>query len=386
MIGLNAAPPEVSNIRASQRIGTKLIDVYYDLADAEGDPCTVAITIYDGTSAIPCFSISGDVGSGIMPGADKHIVWNAGQDWNRRYTTQGKARVVADDAPITPPTATMAFVPSGFSNPGVEIYTSGFFMDKFEVSKALWDEVYGWAVANGYQFSISGVATASNHPVAGISWYDAVKWCNARSEKDGLTPVYYTDLAKTQVYRTGDVVLDNNWVAWDGDGYRLPTRAEWLKAYWGGNYSGFFPWESYGGSWSDHLSGGFANYYDSGNPYQTNGYGTTPVGYFNGSQTPTGPDMANGYGLYDMVGNVGEWNWDRDFTGWYGLVEAQDDNSKGPNTGLGEKRFFSGRYSWSSFSSGNSVSATAVYSYFGSTYNYAGTASTAVGFRCVRSR
>lgn len=186
-LSIQAAPPEVSNIQASQRAGTKLIDVYYDLADSDGDPCTVAITIYDNTTPIPVFSITGDVGPGITSGASKHIVWNAGQDWNRRYTVKGKARIVADDAPIIPPTSSMTFVPAGFSNPGVEIFTSGFFMDKLEVSKSLWDEV---RLGNNQPYDIftnAGVATAADHPITGINWFDAVKWCNARSEMEGLT-------------------------------------------------------------------------------------------------------------------------------------------------------------------------------------------------------
>ncbi len=240
LIALGGAP-EVSNIRASQRAGTKLIDVYYDVTDPENDPVTVAIQLYDGTTALPSYSVTGDVGAGVTVGADKHIVWNAGQDWNRRYTTQGKARIIVDDMPITPPNAVMSFVPGGFGKPTgstYEIYTSGFFMDKLEVSKQLWDEVRTWALANGYQFDNAGTAYAASHPVNGISWYDAVKWCNARSEKEGITPVYYTNAARTAVYRTGQVVLDNNWVSWEANGYRLPTVAEWIKAYRGGQGAG----------------------------------------------------------------------------------------------------------------------------------------------------
>lgn len=382
-----ADPPEVTNIRASQRFGTKLIDVYYDLADTDGDPCTIAITIYSGSTPLPVFSISGDVGPGITPGADKHIIWNAGQDWNRRYTTQGKARIVADDASTTPPSSSMVFVPAGFSNPGVEIYTSGFFMDKFEVSKALWDSVHSWALSNGYSFSATGVATDATHPITGISWYDAVKWCNARSEMEGLNPCYYTDAGQTVVYKTGEPILDNNWVAWTSNGYRLPTRAEWLKAYWGGNYSGYFPWPSYGGSDDDHINGGLANFFRSDDPFEVDSdYATTPVGYYDGSQIPQGPDMANGFGLYDMAGNVGEWNWDRHLTNWYSLSEAQDDNSKGPNTGLSGYRYFSGVYGPDYNFSGDARDqrdALASNRYFYPSATYGGTA---VGFRCVRSR
>ncbi|NDC79096.1 MAG: hypothetical protein EBZ67_14680 [Chitinophagia bacterium] len=379
--------PEVSNIRASQRAGTKLIDVYYDVTDPENDPVTVAIQLYDYSSALPTFSITGDVGAGVAVGTNKHIVWNAGQDWNRRYTTRGKARIIVDDMPITPPNVTMTFVPGGFGDGGgynSQIYTSGFFMDKLEVSKQLWDEVFVWAITHGYQFDNIGTAYASNHPVNGISWYDAVKWCNARSEKEGITPVYYTNAARTTVYRTGQVVLDNNWVSWEANGYRLPTIAEWSKAYRGGQESGFFPWPSYYGGWEDNIHPGMANYSDSNDPFETlmnSENATTPVGYFNGSQTPPGPDNPNGFGLYDMAGNVGEWCWDREFSSWYGYAEARDDNSKGPNLGKGINRYWSGDQDYGSFSDQYSMPATEVQTVT-TGYHYR----TPVGLRCVRGR
>jgi formylglycine-generating enzyme required for sulfatase activity len=206
---------------------------------------------------------------------------------------------------------------------------------------------------------------------------------------EGLTPAYYTEIGLTQVYRTGQITIDNNWVSWTVNGYRLPTRAEWLKAYWGGlapyksSTSGnFYPWPSLGGSATNFISSGYGNYFYSGDPFETNYAATSPVGYYNGNQTPAGPNMANGYGLYDMFGNVAEWCWDRDFSSWYSLPEAKDDNSKGPNTGNGLSRFYSGPqdygYNYSSFYSQVAVAASTIYTY--------PTGSTAVGFRTARSR
>ena len=156
-----AGTPEVSNIRATQQAGTKLIDVYYDVTDPENDRVTVAIQLYNNTTALPSYSVTGDVGAGILPGPNKHIIWNAGQDWNRNYTTTGKARIIVDDMAITPPTTSLAFVPGGFGKPtgaNYEIYTSGFFMDKLEVSSQLWNDVRSWAITRGYQFDNSGTA------------------------------------------------------------------------------------------------------------------------------------------------------------------------------------------------------------------------------------
>lgn len=386
-----AAAPEVSNILATQRAGTKLVDIYYDVTDAEGDPLTVAVQISSNAGSswnIPARTLTGDVNFNVTPGTSNHIVWNAGADWNRNYTTQGKVRILADDAPTTPPIASMAFVPAGFSNPGKEIYTSAFFMDKTELSKAEWDVVYSWAIANGYVFDNAGAATASDHPVVSINWHDAVKWCNARSEKEGLTPCYYTESGKTTVYRTGLSALDNNWVNWDADGYRLPTRAEWLKAYWGGNEgSNYFPWPSSGGSWTDHVNGSFGNYPSNGDPWDT-GYSikTTPVNYYDGGQDPAGVDMANGFGLYEMFANLSEWCWDRELYDWYDLDESQDDNSKGPNVGLGRSRSSSG-FNWyrGPFNGSSWSSSSGLKFQYDHTYLDDVVALGYIGFRTVRS-
>jgi formylglycine-generating enzyme required for sulfatase activity len=117
------------------------------------------------------------------------------------------------------------------------VYVSAFYMDKYPVTKSLWNTVYQWATAHGYTFDYAGSGKASTHPVQTIDWYDCVKWCNARSKMEGKTPAYYRDAGLSVRYRTGQA---EPYVSWS-TGYRLPTEAEWEKAARGGASGQRFP-------------------------------------------------------------------------------------------------------------------------------------------------
>jgi formylglycine-generating enzyme required for sulfatase activity len=153
----------------------------------------------------------------------------------------------------------------------------------------------------------------SNDPMVAVSWYGAVAYCNWRSEQEGRELGY--DLS-----------------TWNCDfskkGYRLATEAEWEYAARGGFAGRRFPW-------GDTITHSRANYYSSSSySYDTSltrGFHPTYAVGDGPYTAPVGSFSANGYGLYDMAGNVQEWcnDW---YSGTY-YSSSPTNNPTGPTTG-----------------------------------------------------
>jgi formylglycine-generating enzyme required for sulfatase activity len=246
----------------------------------------------------------------------------------------------------------------------VGVTVSAFFMDVNLVSYGQWQSVHDWAINHGYGFSHAGAGEAANHPVQTVDWFDCVKWSNARSQMEGLTPAYYSDAGLTKWFTNGEQAV---YVNWTNHGYRLPTEAEWEKAARGGLIGQRFPW-------GNLISESQANYEGNTNGFSydlgPSGYNTTYAGgQYPPYTSPVGSFAANGYGLYDMAGNAYEWCWD-----WYGTPYTGGNDPHGPVNG-GNRVLRGG--SWAGYA--NHVRCA----YRSAGLNQTNTGS-AVGFRCLR--
>ena len=343
--------PVVSNVTASQRTGrSKLVDIYYDLYDANGELCDISVKLSANAGStwdiVPSpANLSGDFWDDLYSGTGKHIVWDAGAQ-GANLDGSYLYRVYADDGSSPPMPENFILVEGGtFNNGTSDVTVSSFYIDKYELTQAGYQAVMGT--------NPSYWAGNPNCPVERVSWFNAIEYCNRRSLQEGLTPCY-----SYSTYGTNPDDWPSGWNTsysnhtnvncnWTANGYRLPTEMEWMFAAKGGNQSQGY---TYSGS---NTIGDVAWYY-------SNSSSTTHT---------VGTKAANELGTFDMSGNVCEWVWDI-----YGSYPSgSQNNPTGANSG--SARVFRGG-SWSDYADVCTVSSRF--------YSNATASGNDVGFRCVR--
>jgi len=209
-------------------------------------------------------------------------------------TPAGAVAETTQRRPASTNAAPMVLIPAGkfimgdkdeVDAPPHEVIVGAFLMDKYLVTQEQFQKVTG---ANPSRWR------GDRNPVEQLRWSDALKFCNRRSELEGLQPCYEL---KTLACN------------FDATGYRLPTEAEWEYACRAGTTTAYFfgnsPAKLGTYAWFDRNSGG--------------------------RPRPVGQKEPNPWGLYDMAGNV--WEWCNDYYKVDYYLEAPRENPRGPRAG-----------------------------------------------------
>ena len=193
---------------------------------------------------------------------------------------------------------------------------------------------YGLQEPDSASYYPKNMYKGDNYPVISVSWYEAIIYCNLRSQDENLTPAYYITIygeKNTDISQWGSYIkkvdgkyyygsaessnrLDSstNGIKYDttANGYRLPTEAEWEYIAREANAT-------------DYLYSGSNYYYDVAWFYENSKMNTSNTWLIYDVKSKNG----NIFNIFDMSGNVAEWCFD-----WYNIITSDTPNNGGDNS------------------------------------------------------
>lgn len=272
--------------------------VYSGLAPNDSATVTVAATLTDPLSSL---SFSPAQPSALSAGLNRISATVTAEDGTKSTYTIDiyKNGFTKPEDIASANIGTLKGVPAGALmvpdwDSAVHVISTGFRMGQYEITREQIKSILGTDP------SIAKYSSAeANNPANSVTWYQAIAFCNKLSIKEGLDQVYSVTGVdfSTLTFSAIPVASDASWNAvtadWSKNGYRLPTRAEWLWAAMGASdgLNGYL--KTFPGSTGANAVGDYAW-------FSTNSGGTTHQ---------VGTKLPNELGIYDMGGNVYEWDW-----------------------------------------------------------------------------